>query len=42
MKEDVSSYWITLRNERMQYIDRGSIRPHSAENSPWRGYGPVI
>ena len=32
-RKDVSSYWMTLRNERIIEIERGGTRSHFLENS---------
>ena len=34
-KEDVGSYWMTLREVSVQGIERGSTRCHSGENPLW-------
>jgi len=33
---DISSYWMTLRNERIPEIERGNTRSPSMENSLWK------
>ena len=34
--EDVSSYWMRFRKERIPEIERGSTISHSMENSLWK------
>jgi len=34
-KEDVSSYWMTLREKLVLEFERGSTRSHSLVNSLW-------
>jgi hypothetical protein len=36
MEEDVSSYWLTLRKEKLLQIERGSTGLFSVENSLWK------
>jgi hypothetical protein len=33
---DISSYWMTLQNERILEIERGSVTLHSVQNSLWK------
>jgi len=35
-KEEVSSYWMTIRKERILSIERGNIRLDCAKNLLWK------
>ena len=42
MEEDVSSYWMTLKNNKILETERGITRSHYVEKHFGRGYGPVV
>jgi hypothetical protein len=35
-KKTLSNYWLNFEYKRILKIERGSIRSHSMENSPWK------
>ena len=35
-EQEVSSYWMTLRNEKILELETGSTRSHSAEKLQWK------
>jgi hypothetical protein len=35
-EEDVSSYWVTLQKNKTLQFEKGNIRSHPVENSPWK------
>jgi hypothetical protein len=36
MEEDVSSYWMTLKNKKILETERGITRSHYVEKSLWK------